>query len=70
MPPKNPKVNLKLKYRKMFEVGIIISLFLIIGAFRYFPRIEYAKNDKPHLQDLFNLEDVILTGINQKPHHH
>lgn len=37
MPPKNPTVDLKRKYQRMFEVGIIVSIAFVIMAFKMFP---------------------------------
>jgi periplasmic protein TonB len=39
MLPKNPKVDLKLKYQRVFEVSLILSILLMISAFRYFPNM-------------------------------
>ncbi len=58
---KNPKVDLKLKYQRYFEISIIISLTIIILAFKYFPEFK-AKITKPiEYQEVINLEDVVTT---------
>ncbi|MCP5061101.1 MAG: TonB family protein [Ignavibacteriae bacterium] len=41
---KNPRFDIKLKYRKIFEFSIILSLFLTIVAFKAFPDIERKIN--------------------------
>jgi protein TonB len=49
MPKKNPKYDLKQKYQRTFEIGIIMSISLIILAFRFFPNFEipYLIIDEP-----------------------
>lgn len=37
---KNPKFDLKLKSRRIFEISVILSLSLLILAFKYFPEFE------------------------------
>jgi len=37
---KNPKFDLKLKSRRIFEVSVIFALSLLILAFKYFPEFE------------------------------
>ncbi len=63
MLKKNPKFNLKLKSRKVLEVSFIISLFLIIVAFKTFPKIEKEKAIIEYAQELINVEDVCNTKI-------
>ena len=36
---KNPEVDLRAKYQKTFEIALIISLALIIVAFKFFPNV-------------------------------
>lgn len=40
---KNPKFDLKLKSRRIFEISVILSLSLMILAFKYFPEFEKEK---------------------------
>ena len=63
MLKKNPKFDLKLKSRKIFEVSFIIALFLIIAAFKTFPKIEKEKAIIEYAQELINVEDVLNTKI-------
>ena len=65
--PKNPKVDLKLKYRKVFELSIILSLLLLILAFKYFPRVESEKLAVEAAQELVDVEDVELTKQETAP---
>ncbi len=64
MLKKNPKFDLKSKYPKVFEVSFIISLFLIIVAFKTFPKIEKEKAVIEYAQELINAEDALNTKIN------
>ncbi|MFH0735826.1 MAG: energy transducer TonB [bacterium] len=64
---KNPKVDLKLKYNRYFEISLIISLTIIILSFKYFPEFK-AKTFKPiEHQEVINLEDVISTKQDNIP---
>ncbi|MGD8778816.1 MAG: energy transducer TonB [Ignavibacteria bacterium] len=59
--PKNPKVDLKAKYQRTFEIGLIISLSFLIFAFKFFPEIERAKIEKDKPQDIVTVEDIPQT---------
>ena len=39
-PEKKPEADLKLKYRKVLEVSLVISLFFLILIFQFFPSFE------------------------------
>lgn len=64
---KNPKYDLKLKYKKAFEISVIISLVLIISAFKFFPKVEkiVVKIEGP--QELVKVEDVQQTQQENRP---
>lgn len=64
---KNPKVDLKRKYKRIFEISIIISLVVIIAAFKYFPKFSEGsvKLDAP--QELIDVEDVENTKQEAAP---
>ena len=64
---KNPKVDLKRHYKRVFETSIIVSLLFCIVAFKYFPKIqgEKAKIEAP--QELVNIEDVVNTKQESAP---
>jgi len=65
--PKNPKVDLKLKYRKVFEISIILSLLLMILAFKFFPRVEGDQMAVEAAQELVDVEDVEITKQETAP---
>lgn len=64
---KNPKVDLKLKYQRTFEIGLIISLALLIVAFKYTPRNSHEKIKIDGPQELINVEDVEATKQETAP---
>lgn len=67
MPPKSPKFDLKLKFQKMFEIGIIISILVTIFAFRYFPEIKHEELPNEPEKTYIEIIDVISTDLKQKP---
>ncbi|KUG25566.1 hypothetical protein ASZ90_004613 [hydrocarbon metagenome] len=64
---KNPKVDLKRKYKRMFEIGLIISLALTIIAFKFFPEFEKESLDLDGPQELVQVEDVEATKQEAAP---
>jgi periplasmic protein TonB len=53
---KNPQFDIKQKYYRVFQISLIISLSLLILAFKYFPDVEKSKlvptNDKDYTRTL------------------
>ena len=64
---KNPKMDLKRHYQRVFETGLIIALLLCIVSFKYFPKFSQddIKVDAP--QELVNIEDVVNTKQESAP---
>lgn len=64
---KNPKYDLKLHYKRIFEISLIISLVVLIAAFKFFPNFqgENIKIDAP--QELIDVEDVEATKQESAP---
>ncbi len=64
---KNPKFDLKLKYRRTFEISMIAALVLLIAAFKFFPQMktEAVKIEAP--QELVNVEDIASTKQENRP---
>ncbi|HOJ19380.1 MAG: energy transducer TonB [Ignavibacteriales bacterium] len=64
---KVPKADLMLKYKRVFEISIIISLSLLILAFKFFPNLEkqVVKIEGP--QEVFNVEDIQHTKQENRP---
>ncbi len=64
---KTPKADLRGKYKRFFEISLIISLALLIVAFKYFPHIKPAKVDIQAPQELFKVEDIQSTKQENRP---
>ncbi|MBI1930908.1 MAG: energy transducer TonB [Ignavibacteriales bacterium] len=64
---KNPKVDLKLKYRRVFEISLIAALLLLILSFKYFPRFEGKSLAVEAPQELVEVEDVDITKQETAP---
>lgn len=64
---KTPKADLRSKYQKIFEISLIISLAVLILAFKFFPHLEPAKELQQTTQDLFKVEDVQQTKQENRP---
>lgn len=64
---KNPGIDLKRKYQRIFETGMILSLLLVTFAFKFFPDIEKREVLIEQGQPLISVLDVIKTSWNTKP---
>lgn len=64
---KNPKVDLKRKYRRLFETSLIIALAVLIIAFKYFPEFEKEALELDGPQELVQVEDVEATKQEAAP---
>ncbi|MEJ5350883.1 MAG: energy transducer TonB [Melioribacteraceae bacterium] len=64
---KNPKVDLRRKYQRVFETSMIISLAIMIVAFKYFPQFQKEKVKVEAAQELVNVEDVVNTKQESAP---
>ena len=62
---KNPKADLKKLYYRTFEVSLILSLAVIVAAFKFSPQISKIESLKTDPQEIIKIEDVINTV--QKP---
>lgn len=67
MVRKNPEVDLRLKYNKTFEIGLIISLALMIVAFKFFPDLQGPKVILKATQELVDVEDIDVTKQENRP---
>ncbi len=65
--PKNPKADLRLKYRRIFEISMILSLAVFIISFKYFPSVKKEIIVKEGPQELVNVEDVEVTKQETAP---
>lgn len=67
MVRKNPKVDLKMQYQKVFEVSLIIALVLLIVAFKFFPDIEKPRMILAAQQEIVDVEDIEITKQENRP---
>ena len=58
---KNGTADLKARYRIYLKLGLILSLTLIIAAFKFSPRLGEKEKIKNTIQYLITIEDVINT---------
>jgi len=64
---KNPKVDLKRKYQRYWEISLIISLTILIVAFKFFPKFEQELINIDAPQELIQTEDVEATKQETAP---
>ena len=63
---KNPKADLKNKRGLLLEIGLVVSLLLVIAAFEYTP--EEKRIEKVDLQTAIVEEQIVeITRQDQKP---
>jgi protein TonB len=67
MVRKKPEVDLRLKYKKVFEVSLVIALALMIVAFKFFPDIDPPKKILQTSQEVVDVEDIDLTRQENRP---
>lgn len=64
---KNPKIDLRLKQFKTFEVGLIVALALCIVAFRFFPYKPEKGRAVRAVQEIIQVEDIEHTRQENRP---
>lgn len=64
---KNPEVDLRRKYKRVFETSIIISLTFLILAFKFFPSMNKTKVELEGPQELLMVEDIENTKQEAAP---
>ena len=67
MKLKNPIADLRLKYRRSFEISLIIALALMIVAFKFFPNLKPGEAKVETTQELFTVEDIQQTKQENRP---
>ncbi|MBK8945941.1 MAG: energy transducer TonB [Ignavibacteriae bacterium] len=68
MLKKNPRVDLKLKHQRIFEISLIFSIFFVILAFRFFPEVKSQTKIHKIENEIITVEDVLITtGIKTPP---
>jgi protein TonB len=64
---KSPKADLRAQYKKIIEISLIISLAVLIVAFKFFPDIKENKIAVQGPQELINMEDIQQTRQENRP---
>ena len=67
MKLKNPDSDLRAKYKKAFELSLIIALALMIVAFKFFPNFQTKEVKLEGPQELFTVEDIQQTKQENRP---
>ena len=67
MKLKNPDSDLRAKYKKAFELSLIIALALMIVAFKFFPNLQVKEVKVEGPQELFTVEDIQQTKQENRP---
>jgi len=61
---KNPKADLRKIYHRTFEVSLILSLAVIVAAFKFSPQVAKMESVKTDPQEIIRIEDIINTVQN------
>jgi len=64
---KNPIADLRAKYKRVLEISIIISLAILILAFKFFPHLQDKGLALEGPQELFTVEDIQQTKQENRP---
>jgi periplasmic protein TonB len=64
---KDEKADLRSKYQKVIEICLVISLLILIVAFKFFPDVGKATAIQEGPQELFKVEDVQNTKQENRP---
>ena len=67
MKVKNPKADLRRIYKRVLEICIIISLAILIVAFKFFPNLREKGVALEGPQELFTVEDIQQTKQENRP---
>jgi len=67
MKLKKPDADLRLKYKKTFEISLIIALAIMIVAFKFFPNVQQSGVQLEGPQELFTVEDIQQTKQENRP---
>jgi len=67
MKLKNPIADLRSKYKRTFEISLIIALAIMIVAFKYFPDVASGGEQLEDTQELFTVEDIQQTKQENRP---
>lgn len=64
---KNPIADMRSKYKRTFEMAVIIALAFMIVAFKFWPDMTAQEVEFDAPQELFNVEDIQQTKQENRP---
>jgi len=64
---KTKKADLMAKYKKVFEISLIVALALLIVAFKFFPELKGGEVVSEGTQELFQVEQIDQTKQENRP---
>lgn len=64
---KTKKADLMAKYRRVFEISLILALAILIVAFKFFPDLKGSDIEKEGPQELFQVENIENTKQENRP---
>ncbi len=64
---KNPKYDLKLKYKRTLEISMILSIGLLVSAFEFFPGLTGSSIEREKPQDVIRAIDEVEITRQDKP---
>lgn len=64
---KSKKADLMAKYKKVFEISLIVALALLIVAFKFFPELKGSNVVSEGPQELFQVEQIDQTKQENRP---
>lgn len=64
---KNPKYDLRIRYERTLKICVVISLILLIGAFKLIPEIDVETKDIIDAQELMVVDESIVTKQDVAP---
>ncbi|MBK7497760.1 MAG: energy transducer TonB [Ignavibacteriales bacterium] len=64
---KTKKADLMAKYKKVFEISLIVALALLIVAFKFFPDLKGGEVVSEGTQELFQVEQIDQTKQENRP---
>jgi protein TonB len=67
MKLKNPIADLRAKYRVVMKIAVILSLAIMIVAFKFFPELKGEAVQLEGPQELFTVEDIQQTKQENRP---
>lgn len=64
---KNPKLDLRGKWKRIFELSLIFAISLLIIAFKFYPRFEKEQTEIAVIEEELKVEDIVNTKQENRP---